>query len=201
MRGWSLNWGEVTPYLVVGSCPRTPDDICRIREEADATALLSLQHDDCLNFLDIDEVALYGAGQEVGLRMVRCPIRDFDPQDARRVLPVAVRILAELRCDGSRTYVHCTAGLGRAPVTVWAYLVFGMGYEESRAYQLLKQARPEAIPAWEALQGCRDDMVEQHRSTIERRAHDLYQEGMSGDRDTHWNQAVAEVLQSVFSPY
>jgi hypothetical protein len=28
-RKWTLNWSEVTPDIVIGSCPRSPDDVVR----------------------------------------------------------------------------------------------------------------------------------------------------------------------------
>ena len=28
-RKWTLNWSEVTPDIVVGSCPRSPEDVVR----------------------------------------------------------------------------------------------------------------------------------------------------------------------------
>jgi len=44
---WSLNWGEITPKIVSGTCPMEPDDLRRIREGAGVSAVFSLQHDDC----------------------------------------------------------------------------------------------------------------------------------------------------------
>ena len=197
---WTLNWGDITPDIVVGSCPMTPDDVRRIRRETGASALLSLQHNDCLAHWNINETELHRAGQDVGLRMVRCAMRDFSPVDARRVLPLAVRLLAALQSDDHRTYVHCTAGLGRAPVTVWSYLVFVAGYTSDDAYRILKQGRPDAVPAWEALDGARIDLVEQHRTGIEKRAYELHQQGQNGGADAHWHQAVQEVLRDVLTP-
>ncbi len=43
---WSLNWGEITPRILIGTCPMTPADLDRIRAGADVSALLSLQHND-----------------------------------------------------------------------------------------------------------------------------------------------------------
>ena len=31
---WSLNWGDITPQIVIGTCPMTPDDLETIRTEA-----------------------------------------------------------------------------------------------------------------------------------------------------------------------
>jgi len=56
--------------------------------------------------------------QSLGLQAV-----DFDPDSLRSQLPKAVSALewAILQCKG-RVYVHCTAGLGRAPAVAIAYM-------------------------------------------------------------------------------
>jgi atypical dual specificity phosphatase len=42
---WSLNWAEITPQIVVDSCPMVAIDLRRIVAEAKVTAILSVQHD------------------------------------------------------------------------------------------------------------------------------------------------------------
>ena len=56
--------------------------------------------------------------QLLGLQAV-----DFDPDSLRSQLPKAVSALewAISQCKG-RVYVHCTAGLGRAPAVAIAYM-------------------------------------------------------------------------------
>ena len=164
---WSLNWGEVTSELVIGSCPMKPDDLERIAHSARVSAVLSLQHNDCLAWWGIDEAQMRSAGSRQGLAMVRCSMRDFDVADMRRCLPRAVAELAALRAQGHRIYVHCTAGLGRSPLTVLAYLVLVEGYSPEEAIRLIRAARPGAVPAWEAFHGCLEDLVSRHRTAIE----------------------------------
>lgn len=41
-----------------------------------------------------------------------------------------------------RTFVHCTAGIGRAPQTVISYLIFFKGYTLDDAINLVKAKRP-----------------------------------------------------------
>lgn len=52
--------------------------------------------------------------------------RDFDAFDLRLRLPAAVSKLHKLvNCNGGVTYIHCTAGLGRAPaVAVGSHSLF-----------------------------------------------------------------------------
>jgi len=84
---WSLNWGEITPRLLIGTCPMTSSDLGLIREQAGASAVLSLQHDDCLAYWGIDYGELCTHAMSLGLRMCRSPMRDFDIADQRRHLP------------------------------------------------------------------------------------------------------------------
>jgi hypothetical protein len=195
---WSLNWGEITTRILVGTCPMTTADLDRIGAETGVTAVLSVQHDDCLAFWDIDYDQMRTYGENLGLRMARSAMRDFDIPDQRRNLARAVRTLADLQSNGHRTYVHCTAGLGRAPLTVLSYLVWIEGLSPEEAIGLIHRGRPGAVPAWEAHQGCRADLVERYRPRIEERAYMLSQARRSegGDAQSDWLQAEVEVLRT-----
>jgi hypothetical protein len=198
---WSLNWGEITPRILVGTCPMTTADLDRIGAEAGVSAVLSLQHDDCLAYWDIDYAEIRTHGEKLGLRMARSPMRDFDIPDQRRNLGQAVRVLAALQSQRHRTYVHCTAGLGRAPLTVLSYLVWVEGLSPEQAIGLIHRGRPDAVPAWEAHHGCRADLVERHRPRIEERAYALSQARITGhsDPEDDWRQAGIEVIRSVLT--
>ncbi len=196
---WSLNWGEITPRIVIGTCPMTPEDLERIWAGTGVSALLSLQHDDCLTYWGIDYPKMQHAAAERGLTMARCPIRDFDIQDMRRRLPEAVRALAHLQEAGHRTYVHCTAGLGRAPLTVLGYLTMVAGRSPEEAIGLILAGRAGAVPAWEAYHGCREDLVARHREEIAQRAYAFYEQGVHGEARADWHQAEASVLRVVLA--
>lgn len=193
---WSLNWGEVTPTILIGTCPMRPADLDRLAGAARASAVLSLQHDDCLAYWSIDYAQMRQAGEQRGLVMARCPIRDFDVGDMRRRLPDAVAALAALQAQGHRTYIHCTAGLGRSPLTVLAYLSLVEAYSPEAALQRIRAARPGAVPAWEAFRGCCDDLQRRHHHAIEGRAYALYEQGVHGDADADWHQAKREILRA-----
>jgi hypothetical protein len=173
----------------------SPQDLARIRTEAKASAVLSLQHDDCLRHWSIDFPGLMSAARRSGMTLTRYPIRDFDVEDMRRQLPGAIALLAHLQSGGHRTYVHCTAGLGRAPLTVLGFLTLVEGLDAERVIRLILAGRPGAVPAWEAYHHCVEDLVARHRSTIERRAYELYQARVHDDPDADWSQARAEVLR------
>jgi hypothetical protein len=198
---WSLNWGEITPRILVGTCPMTTADLDRIGAEAGVSAVLSVQHDDCLAYWDIDYPEMRAHGEDLGLRMARSQMRDFDIPDQRRHLAQAVRVLVDLQSKGHRTYVHCTAGLGRAPLTVLSYLIWVEGLSPEEAIGLIHRGRPDAVPAWEAHHGCRQDLVGRYRPHIEERAYVLSQSRPTehGDAQQDWRRAEAEVIRSALT--
>ena len=193
---WTLNWGQAAPFIVIGTCPMTARDLQQIQAEAGITAMLSLQHDVCLRYWQIDYPAMKHAGIELGMVMARCPIRDFDIEDMRLKLPDAISHLASLLGAGHKVYVHCTAGLGRSPLVTLGYLTLVGNYSPDDAIQAILKARPDAVPAWEAYHGCCSDLLERYRPAIEQRAYELYQSGIHGDADTDWLAAKAEIFRT-----
>ena len=154
---WTLNWDPVLeaeagkhPGIIVGSCPRSAADMQRLVDEAGVSAVLSLQSDLCLEALEIDwEGLVRPAGAGLGVLMHRVGVRDFDRLDQAAMLPVAVRALAALcrACDGrGPVYVHCTAGINRASLTVLGYLTFALGMSKDEALALIREQRPQANP-------------------------------------------------------
>jgi protein-tyrosine phosphatase len=178
-----------------------PDDLERIHAETRASGVLSLQHQDCLSYWNINYDDMYKTARRFNIDMVRCPIRDFDVPDMRRKLPNAVASLASMISNGRKTYVHCTAGLGRAPLTVLAYLIWLKNRSPEEAIRIILEGRPGAVPAWEALHGARQDMVRLYRAEIERRAYHLYQLGMYNYPQADWIHAENEIISSVLKIY
>ena len=201
MWSWVLNWGQITPEILIGTCPMTTDDLERIHVETGVTGILSLQHDECLSYWQIDFDEIKKTADRLHIEIVRCPIRDFDVPDMRRNLPKAVASLAKLLSQGHKTFVHCTAGMGRAPLTVLAYLVWLKKVSPEDAIRLILEGRPEAVPAWEALYGARKDMVNLYRAKIQMYAYFLYEQGLNTNSETDWNQAEVEVIKSELSSF
>lgn len=196
---WSLNWDEIRPDIVIGSCPMTASDLDRIREGAKVTAALSLQHDECHARLGVDYRTLRRHGECAGLRMVRRPIRDFDVADMRRHLASAVSMLDGLLREGRRVYVHCTAGTGRSPLVVLSYLALIERCDPTVSLAFIRSRRFEVCPSVEAYYACRQDLIERHRERIARRAEEMAEGGVQLGREVHdaWREAEAEVLREV----
>jgi protein-tyrosine phosphatase len=195
---WTLNWDAIRDGLIIGSCPMTTDDIDRIRDATDATALLSLQSMACQDAFGIDYAAMREHGESLGLAMVNSPMLDFDPPDQRRNLPQAVRSLHELLGAGHKVYLHCTAGRNRAPLTALAYLTFVEMLSVDAAMEILTQTRAEADPSWEAYHGCREDLIEMLREYITVRAYYLSQEIPGEPPSAHWDRAEHEMIRAAF---
>ena len=176
-----------------------PADLRRIQTGAAVSGVLSLQHDDCLSYWGIDDESMQRTAASLGLKMTRCPIRDFDLADMRRCLPAAVKTLSSLILQSHRVYVHCTAGMGRAPLTVLGYLSLVDGYHPNEAIHLIQASRPGAVPAREAFKGCVSDLTEQHWEAIKRRAYELYAQEINGGAHSDWVQAQAEILRAVLT--
>jgi hypothetical protein len=176
-----------------------PGDLTRIKAGTTVSAVLSVQHDECLTYWGIDYTRMIAEGEELGLTMARHPIRDFDIVDQRKNLPVAVAKLAQLRSADHRVYVHCTAGMGRAPLVALGYLTLVERIDPEAAIHKILAGRPVAVPSWEAYHGAREDLVARFRPTIERRAYELYERGVHGDARADWCEAEADVLSGALA--
>ena len=199
MWNWRLNWNVVRHDLVVGSCPREPSDLDALRVETRVSAVLSLQHDECLEKQEIDYPRQVRYGRRIGLTMERYPLRDFDPADQRRGLPAAVRGLWGLLRQGHRVYVHCTAGINRSPLVVLAYLTLVEGTSLEEAMTLLVHARPEVCPTWEAYHGCRQELTARHIERIRQRAVELGQGSAPRPDSEVWRQAERDIWREALT--
>ncbi|TYI29313.1 hypothetical protein ES332_A05G307700v1 [Gossypium tomentosum] len=90
---------------------------------------------------------------------MRTPARDFDPDSLRNILPKAVSSLEWAIAEGKgRVYVHCTAGLGRAPAVAIAYMFWFCGMNLNTAFEALTSKRP-CGPNKRAIRGATYDLA------------------------------------------
>lgn len=163
-----MDWTPVTERILLGECPSSSEDVLALRPHG-VEGVLSVQHDACLAGLGLDWDALAASLRAAGLQPARVPMRDFDEADMRRRLPEAVRALHGLLAGCRAVYVHCTQGVGRSPLVVAAYLSFVEGLDPVEAYARVRRARPKVVPLWDALMGCRTDLLLEAGAEIERR--------------------------------
>ena len=131
---------HILPNLLVGEYP-TPADAAWLRAQG-ITAVLSLQDDIDVARKGLDLESLEEAYDRAGLRFARVPIGDCDLRAFSRLLDSALDLLQELLADGGHVYLHCNAGLNRAPTLAVAYMhtVIGQPLEDACAF--VKRHRP-----------------------------------------------------------
>jgi len=83
---------------------------------------------------------------------VHFPIHDFNEEDLKSKLFEGASILNEMiNKEGLNVYVHCTAGMGRAPAVVLVYLCLFKGMEPEEARVYVKSYRAVSVPNMNAV--------------------------------------------------
>ncbi|XP_078436356.1 dual specificity protein phosphatase (DsPTP1) family protein [Wolffia australiana] len=153
-----MNYTFITENLIVGSQPQMPEDIDHLKEN-DVDHILCLQQDKDIEYWGIDFDSITERCNKVGVNHMRKPARDFDPHSVRNSLPKAVSLLEWAASENKgKVYVHCTAGLGRAPAVVIAYLFWFSNMNLNDAYELLTSKRP-CGPNKAAIRGATYDLA------------------------------------------
>ncbi|KAI3879845.1 hypothetical protein MKX03_000464 [Papaver bracteatum] len=138
-----MNYKLILDNLIVGSQPQKPEDIDHLREEMNVAYILNLQQDNDVQFWGIDLQLIVKRCKEIGIRHMRRPAKDFDGDSLRIGLPKAVSSLEWAVEEGKgRVYLHCTAGLGRAPAVAIAYMFWFCDMNLNKAYDMLTKVRP-----------------------------------------------------------
>lgn len=151
---------EILPNLIVGTMPRNTSDLDWLFFHERVDTILNLQQNEDFHHWNVDFHSIYHRAVDThGMEVVRRPAVDFDPHSLRKVLPSAVRVVAEALDAGKRVYVHCTAGLGRAPAVVIAYMYWFGTKDLDEAYQELTSIRP-CGPKKDAIRGATFDVLD-----------------------------------------
>ncbi|KAJ8467873.1 hypothetical protein OPV22_030425 [Ensete ventricosum] len=154
-----MNYNFIYPGLIVGSCLQTPSDVDKLRKIGVKT-IFCLQQDPDLEYFGVDIGAIREYAMQHGdIEHIRAEIRDFDAFDLRMRLPAVVsKLYKAINRNGGVTYVHCTAGLGRAPAVALAYMFWVKGYELNEGHQLL-QSKRACFPKLDAIKNATIDML------------------------------------------
>ncbi|KAH9606911.1 hypothetical protein KSS87_009306 [Heliosperma pusillum] len=130
-----MNYNFIRPDLIVGSCLQSRYfgvDISAIQKYAETCT-------------DIEHI--------------RAEIRDFDGFDLRMRLPVVVGILYKaIKRNGGVAYIHCTAGMGRAPAVALAYMYWVQEYDLNEAHRLILSKR-SCCPKVDAIKSATADIL------------------------------------------
>lgn len=189
-----LNYNRILEGLIVGSCLQTPADADRLADAEGVRTVMCLQEDSDMAYFDLDVAPIRERCAARGdVTHLRHAIRDFDPFSLRRRLPGAVALLSQTAAAvGGTAYVHCTAGLGRAPATALAYMWWVHGIPLDDAYALLTGIRACA-PRKDAIREAAVDMLYGKGPvpvTIRVSRRGLAQKVEVAGLDVGWGQAV-----------
>lgn len=127
--------------LVIGEYP-TPEDAAWLRAAPAVSAVVCLQDDVDLDRKGLSLRALERAYATHGIHFHRVPVADGDAEVLRARLDETVALVAGLLARGERVYLHCNAGLNRAPTVAVAYLHVHHGHTLEAACNLVKARRP-----------------------------------------------------------
>jgi protein-tyrosine phosphatase len=147
--GEILTYAQILPNLFIGSHPRTIADIELLRREAAITAVLNIHTDDDMRAVDLDFPPLEKHYKNTTVVLRRSPMVE-EQIELRSKLCAAIQALDELLGEGHIVYLHCTAGIGRAPTVAIGYLHNCLGWEFADAVAHVKLRR-QCAPHLEAL--------------------------------------------------
>ena len=136
-----INFDGITDTLYVGTYPQSTLDIDRLRDGVRVTAVINLQSDRDIRNLRVDWPSLERHYTGRDMVVYRHPILDFDPADLTRGIREAVARVGELEAVGHRIYLHCTAGVGRAPAVAIGHLAWNLGWDLDSAYEFVRTRR------------------------------------------------------------
>lgn len=132
---------EITADLLIGEYP-SDNDIAWLKQTYSITAVHNLQDDEDLRINGLDPHRLSAEYAAHEIRFVRTPIQDGSADAMAERLVAALADLHALVDDNERVYLHCNAGINRAPTLAIAFLraYRGMSLEEAMVH--VKRRRP-----------------------------------------------------------
>ena len=136
-----IDYNRIQPWLLVGTFPESANEVEMLQRHEGVTAVLSLQTDE-----DNEEARFFAEHPEtlyadIGVKLRRVPVRDFDESHLQQMLPECVAVLRRLLDEGHTVYLHCTAGVNRSPTVAIAYLHWCLGWELDTAVKHVEQRR------------------------------------------------------------
>ena len=140
-----INFDRIEENIFIGSAPQSDVDVGRL-VQMKVTTVVSLQSDQDLTGFRIDWKKLQSSYQYNNIAIHRFPIIDFDEIDLGNRLAEPIQALNQLLSVGHRVYLHCNAGICRAPATVLGYFCHyrSMSIEEGLKY--IRSNRPQVHP-------------------------------------------------------
>ncbi len=142
----------ILPSLVVGEYPNV-DDVPWLRKTHAVTAVVCLQDEADLASKRLRLGDLRAAYAAVGVAFDHVPVPDGDPEFLASRLPIIVEVLHAHVEAGAVVYLHCNAGMNRAPTAAIAYVHVYRGLRLPAAVEFVK-VRRSCVPYVRALELC-----------------------------------------------
>jgi protein-tyrosine phosphatase len=140
----------ILPQLLIGEYP-TAADAEWLRATHQISAVVSLQDDADLMSKGLSLEELERAYERHGLVFHRVPVPDGSAQVLAARLDQIVTLVGRLTAHGHRVYLHCNAGMNRAPTVAIAYLHAVHGWSLSAAREFVKDRR-HCVPYMQLLE-------------------------------------------------
>lgn len=140
-----MKFDKVPPNMFIGPYPQTVDDIEKLHKSG-VTAIFNVQTDQDFQHRGIQWDVLTAKYNALDIEICRYPITDFDGNSLYARLLGAAKLLDDLISRGKQVYIHCTAGMGRAPASAVAYLCWAKKWDLDDAVTHVKKFRTVAVP-------------------------------------------------------
>lgn len=150
----AFDW--VPPNMFIGPYPSCEDDVKKM-QEAGVTGVVNVQTDTDITKRMINMAVMRELYAAANIELRHIPIEDFHGESLAANVKYAGKAVHELsekaKAEGRepKVYIHCTAGMGRAPATACIYLVKYQGYNLDDARNHVKHHRPIVAPNYEAM--------------------------------------------------
>jgi protein-tyrosine phosphatase len=136
-----LDCNEIIPARLWVGAYLMPDDLKALARMF-ISAVVSLQSEEDLQAYGIPLKRLFKAYADAGIEFRSVPTPDFNKEALAANLPLCVaEVAAALRPVSARVYLHCTAGINRAPTTAAAYLIWWRKLSAQDAHDYLVTRR------------------------------------------------------------
>lgn len=155
-----IHYNRITDKLIVGTCPRSPDDLLLLREKEKVSDIVNLQalEDIQENFIDPENVPVRSERnaeytirlcEKLNIQYVWLPTKDMCSESRARTVAIAAFIMAGLITrlgpePCTSIYIHCNAGVGRSIACVAAYLIYCENIPLRLANLFISARRPVA---------------------------------------------------------
>ena len=130
----------ILPALLIGEYPQ-PDDVAWLAAQHRVTAIVNLQDHEDLIAKAVDIRALRHASQTCGVEFHHFPVPDYNPDRLLDQLDTILTTLRALTTRGHVIYLHCNAGVNRAPTVAIAYVHIACRLPLQAACALVKARR------------------------------------------------------------